>query len=312
VFGDWLLQQGHPCGDLIVAALANREADTDAAEKYLGAVLGRDLSTYYRWQRGVLDAITFNHHGGEEELDKIIERLATDPAARLVRRIQIDAVQFDGEGDLEPTIAMLAELAPRFPRLSEIALREGMNLGNPWIDGPIRIGDLTPLYAAYPRLTVFELGGKDYELGEIGFYHLQKLVLDEMRPTDVTAIARANLPHLTELELFFGRWRVDGIDAVFRPLLDRAITTLATLSIASEVPQVMQYFVRAVPASILARHTRVLGFRRGVLDADCVNQLVVWAPRLRALDRLEVEGRGLTTEHRRSLERTFGRLLAIR
>jgi hypothetical protein len=324
VFADWLQQQGHPCGELAVVQLARLEKDSDElasreydliwnhANKYLSSVLARDHVTEYAWQRGVLDTITFHHHGGEEHLPAALRKLATDPSGRLVRRVEIQAVQFDGAGDLESTIAELASLAPRFPRLAELALVEGMNLGNPWIDGPIRVGDVTPLYAAYPRLEVFELGGKDYALGDLDLPALKKLAMQELSPTDVATIARAELPVIEELDLFFGRWRVDGIDAVFRPLFDRVMPTLATIAIASEIPTVMQYFVRALPQAALSRHARVLAFRRGGLDMDCVGQLVAWAPRLRGLERLEVNGRGLTTEGRRLLERTFGRSLLIR
>ena len=322
MFADWLLQQGHPAGELVVVqlerlahdseALAQREHDLfwHHAVPHLKAVLARDHVTDFEFRRGLLHSVTFHHHGGEEALDDTLRRLATDPCGRLVRRIEIDAVEFDGAGDLGPAIGALAALA--LPRLTELVFREGANLGNPWIDGPIRIGDVTPLYAAYPRLEVFELGGKEYELGDLDFPSLRKLALADMTPTDIATIARASLPSLEDLELFFGRWRVDGIDAVFRPLLDRTMPKLARLAIAAEIPQVMQYLTRAVPAAELAKHTRVLAFRRGALDDDCVRTLVQWAPRLRALERLELEGRKLSTENRRVLEQTYGPLLALR
>ena len=322
MFADWLLQQGHPVGELVVVqlerlardseALAQREHDLfwHAVVPHLKAVLARDHVTDFEFRGGLLYSVTLHHHGGEEALDETLRRLATDPCGRLVRRIEIDAVEFDGAGDLGPAIRELAALA--LPRLTELAFREGANLGNPWIDGPIHIGDVTPLYAAYPRLEVLELGGKEYALGHLDLPALRRLALADMTPTDVATIARANVPALEVLELFFGRWRVDGIDAVFRPLLDRAMPKLARLAIAAEIPQVMQYLTRAVPGSQLAKHVRVLAFPRGALDDDCVRTLVQWAPRLRALERLELEGRALSTEQRRALEQTFGHVLAVR
>jgi hypothetical protein len=259
----------------------------------------------------MLDVLTLHHYGGEEQIEEVFARLSTDPVMRLVRRIEIVAVSFDGAGDLGPAIRALADLAPMLPRLSELVIREGKNVGNPWIEGPIHVGDVTPLYAAYPRLEVLELGGKEYELGELDMPSLRRLALTDLRPTDIATIARGTLPVLAELELFFGRWRVDGIDAVFRPLLDRSMPSLVRLAIAAGVPQVMQYLTRVVPGAELTRYVRVLAFPRGALDADCVRTLVQWAPRLRALDRLELEGRGLTAEQRAQLEQAFGRHLLV-
>lgn len=324
VFADWLLQQGHPIGELAVVqleraahdseALANREYDLiwNHANPYATKLLERAAVTEYVWRGGLLDVITLHHQGGEEQLEDVFARLATDPVMRLVRCVEIEAVEFDGTGDLAPAIRALAALAPALPRLSELVIREGTNLGNPWIDGPIHVGDVTPLYAAYPQLRVLELGGKEYELGDLALPALEKLVLADIRPADVATVARGQLPALSQLELFFGRWRVDGIDAVFRPLFDRAMPNLAVVGVGAEIPQVMQYLVRALPASELARHARVIAFPRGALDDDCVRTLVQWAPRLRTLDRLEVEGRGLAAHNLRSLHAAFGRILVVR
>jgi uncharacterized protein (TIGR02996 family) len=324
VFADWLIQQGHPAGELIVlqlerlahesAALAEREEDVFGSQvvPFMQGVLAHNNVTQFEWIRGLLHKVTIDHHGGEEALDATIAKLASDPCGRLVRRLEINAVQFDGAGDLEPALAALAALAPRFVRLAELAIREGTNLGNPWIEGPIRIGDLTPLYAAYPQLEVLEIGGKECAFGALDLPALRRLAIDDMTPVDLASVAAAALPSLAELELFFGRWRVDNIDAVFRKLLDRALPKLGALSIAAEIPQVMQYLVRAVPGATLAKHVRVLAFRRGMIDDDCVRTLLQWAPRIRTLERLELEGRGLAPEHRRSLAQTFGPLVVLR
>jgi uncharacterized protein (TIGR02996 family) len=324
VFADWLIQQGHPAGEMIVLQLGRMANDSkELVERehdvywnhvvpFMRGVLARDGGTELEWRHGLLHRVTLDHTGGEEALDHTLRRLAADPCGCLVRRIEITASQFDGAGDLEPALAGLAALAPRFPRLGELVIREGMNLGSPWIEGPIRIGDLTPLYAAYPRLEVLEIGGKECDFGAIDLPALRRLAIDDMTPLDLASVAAAPLPALADLELFFGRWRVDNIDAMFRKLLDREMPKLAMLSIAAKIPQVMQYLVRAIPAAAISKHARAIAFRRGTLDDDCVRTLVQWAPRLRTLDRLEVEARGLAPEQRRTLAQTFGPLLVLR
>lgn len=313
------MQLGHPAGELAIVQLEDRSEIVDKREyelfwhqvvPFMKTVLARDHVSELAFRRGLLDSVILHHHGGEEVLEETLARLSADPCGRVVRRIEIQAVEFDGAGNLGPAIEQLAALG--FPRLRELAFVEGANLGNPWIDGPIRVGDLTPLYAAYPQLEVFELGGKEYELGDLAWPSLRRLVLADMTPSDVATIARADLPALADLDLFFGRWRVDGLDAVFRPLLDRTMPTLARLALVAEIPQVMRYLVRAVPGSALAKHVRVLAFPRGAFDDDCVRTLVQWAPRLRALERIEMSGNELSTENRRTLEQTFAKLLVLR
>lgn len=325
VFADWLLQQGHPLGELAVvqlermrhdsAALAQREAEliANTANPFVEQLLGRanigTLAVGLGWRGGLLDVIGLQQPG-EGPLADVLARLASDPVLRLVRRIEIEAIEFDGEGDLEPALRTLAALA--LPRLCELVVREGADLGNPWVDGPIRIGDVTPLYAAYPRLAVLELDGKAYELGDLALPSLRRFALGDVRPADIVTVARGKLPALEELELFFGPWRVDGIDAVFRQLFDREMPRLGVVRIGAEAQLVAQYLVRALPGSQLARHARVLAFPRSPLDDDCVRTLVQWAPRLRALERLELEGQRLTPESVRLLHATFGPVLVLR
>lgn len=324
VFADWLLQQGHPAGELAVVQLERRTRDGEAlaaredelvrhhVRPYLEAVLARDHVTELEWRGGLLHRATFHHHGGEELLEQALRRLASDPCGRLVRRIEISAVEFDGAGDLEPALAELGALAPRFPRLAELAISEGMNLGNPWIDGPIRVGELAPIYAGYPDLEILELAGKEYGLGALALPALRRLAIADASPADVACVAAAPLPALAELELHFGRWRVDGLDAVFRELLDRTLPAIVRVAIAAEAAAVMQYLVRALPGSALAKHARVLAFPRVTLDDDCVRTLVQWAPRLRALDRLEVDGSRLAPDHVRALRAALGPRLVLR
>jgi uncharacterized protein (TIGR02996 family) len=108
VFADWLLQQGHPVGELVVVqlerlahdseALAKREYDLiwHHAEPHMKALLARDHVSELVWKRGLLDSVILHHHGGEEVLEDTLRRLASDPCGRLVRRLEISAVEYDG------------------------------------------------------------------------------------------------------------------------------------------------------------------------------------------------------------------------
>ncbi len=324
VFADWLLEVGHPSGELMALELAAEPPPNLGArvaaliatqlEPYLEQRLARRHPTEYAWRAGLLDAIALHHEGAAAPLAQTLRELAAEPCARLLRRIEIRANELDGEGNLEPVIAELARLAPAFPRLTELAVREDREPYR-WVDTgvmPIQIGDVSPLYASYPRLELLELAGKEYTLGALELPALRRLALHEFGPRDIASLAVAPLPVLEDLELAFTYGvTIDRIDDVFRPLLDRTLPTLGRLAIVVQLRQLMQFLVRAVPASNLARHARVLAFRRCILDDDSVRALVQWAPRLRALARLEIEGTGLSTHHRRALEQALGPVLAV-
>jgi len=321
VYADQLIERGDLRGELIVVAterltrdtpeLARRERIRIAEqEQRLAGVLATKLWLSYTWRLGFVDTITCNYHG-DERFD-VLPGLAAEPAARLLRRIQISAVQLDGDGDMAPILAELARLAPRFPRLTELAVHEGANLGNPWIDGPIKINDVTPLYAAFPRLEVLELDGDQTQLGELDLPSVRRFMATGLRVDDTRRLVNARWPRLADLELAFGAQRIDNVAASFGPLLHRDFGPgLVALSFALP-PMAMRFVVDELPGSPLARHARRLAFRHGELDEGCFQSLIRQAPQLRRLERLELVGRQISAVTRKQLATAFGAALALR
>jgi hypothetical protein len=320
VYADQLIEAGEPLGELIVVALerqgrespelARREDELIAQlERGLDERLTRALRPSYRWRTGFLDAIELDHAG--DEPFAILPGLAAEPCARLLRRIQISALEMDGQGDLAPVIAELARLAPRFPRLVELVVLEGADLGNPWIDGPITIGDITPLYAAYPELEVLVLHGDEIVLGDaIELEALRELALRGITMTDVRRIVAARLPKLAHLELEIGpRGLASNVAAGLGPLLHRDFGPQLE-HVSLYVPPVAQPWLLAeLPGCPLLRHARSLALP-GRLEDGCYHQLIECAPRL-DVERLELWQRPIPVTAHTRLARVYGRRLAL-
>lgn len=308
VYADQRIECGDPHGELIVVAtarlardtpeLARREATLIAErEAAILATLAHPTAITFTWRRGFLDTVAFTHRG-DAPLERSLAALATEPAARLLRRISIDSVRFLG-----PVFVELARLAPQFPRLVEFSIVEGLNLGQP-------IRDVSPLYAAYPRLEVLELDGDDLELGPLNLPALRRLMATRLRGEDARKIVAAQLPALADLELWFWR-RVDNVAATFGPLLHRELPTLEALSLALPTNEAMQWLVRELPTCPLARNLKRLAFRHSTLDELGLRSLIDDAPRLDRLERLELPARPLSAGLQRQLTRVYGRRLVL-
>lgn len=323
VYADVLLEQGDPRGELIGVQLARLAGDTpdlrareaeliDHVEPVLQGALASTSVLKGTWKLGFLDRLMIQQVG-DEPIEAALTQLAAQPAARLLRRIAIYAVAVGEGGEHDPAIIELARLAPAFPRLTAVALsRNEVGAAAAGPDPQGAAGDLAPLTRAYPGLEELALGSRPFQLGDLALPALRQLWIQEVRPGEVASLAAARLPALEELDLWFGAWAVADPAALLEPLLGRVQPALVTLAIGAAPPNVLQHLARAVPGSTLAQRVRVLAFRRSVLDDACVQHLVAWAPRLRALDRLEVEGRRLSRDGRRLLEQTYGRLLVVR
>jgi hypothetical protein len=322
IYADQLIERGDPHGELIVVATQRLAIDTpelrrreealiSQREAALTRALARPTPTLFRWRRGFIDTVGFSH-GGDERLELALPALAAEPAARLVRRIVIDTVQFDGRGDLGPVFAELARLAPTFPRLTELVIEQGPNFGNPWVDGPIDLNDVTPIYAAYPRLEVLELDGDHLELGTVALPSLRRFLATHLRVEDARRIVAAQLPSLVELELAFRYGRVvENVAATFGPLLHREFPKLEALSLAMPTTEATQWMVRELATSPLGHRVRRLAFRHGKLDEASLFALIAEAPMFRRLERVELYERTLSATLQKRLVETFGRRLAL-
>ena len=309
VYADLLMSAGDPRGELVALQCANDPAADALMWSVVNPLVDLQLGTTprpsYTWRFGFIDTITFSHAG--DEPFAVLPALAAEPAARLLRRLVIDAVQMDGRGDLAPVLAELAGLARAFPCLREVAVVEGANLGNPWIDGAIAIGDVSPLYAAFPRLEVLDLDGSSLELGAIEMPAVRRFRATHVGLANAAGIAAAHWPRLDSLDVAIAGSFADAA-AALRRLLD-IDGTVRELSVS--LPDMLHVALH-LPASRLARRARVLGFGRDRVDDDWVRRLLDHTPRLRQLDEVRFARHQLSAGARVALTEALGRVFVVR
>ena len=256
VYADRVLEQGNVHGEFITLQLNRAERGSEPGvreetlrqevlEPALREALGPSL-TSCRWEHGFLAAIEFEVDGNPfEALRVLVER----PEAQLLRRIVLNALSWDGAGDLTPFWDSLTR-GPRFPRLEALAVKVGLDLGNPHIDGPIQIGTVAPLYEAYPRLRVLELHGVLHALGRIVLPELTHFSASRLSLDAIAPLVSAEWPKLEELELEFGPAGGEA-EPLFGPLLAAPMSScLKRVKVKSPWPD---FFRAALPRTPLGR-----------------------------------------------------------
>ena len=256
VYADRLLEGGDVHGEFITLQLnrADRGSEPDVREEALRRdvlepalreALGATL-TSCRWENGFLAAVEFEVDDAPfEALHTLVQR----PEAQLLRRVVLNALRWDGGGDLTPLWASLGA-GPRFPRLEALVVNVGLDLGNPHIDGPIVIGAVEPLYAAYPGLRVVELHGIEHVLGKIALPELTHFSASRLSLSAIAPLVSAHWPKLEELELEFGPAGQET-EPLFSPLLAAPMSScLKRVKVKSPWPD---FFNAALPKSPLGR-----------------------------------------------------------
>ncbi len=257
VYADRLLERGDVHGEFITLqceragrgegqpGVREEQLRREVLEPRLRETVGAKLSAR-RWELGLLSEVALSI---DDAPVTELQSLAVRPEGLGVRRIVIDALAWDGGGDLTPMWAALAA-GPRFPRLEAIEVQVGLDAGHPWIDGPISIGLVEPLYAAYPALQELELHGVEHHLGQVVLPELRRFAASRLRPETITSLVNAHWPRLEVLELEFGPAPAEP-EPVFAALLSTPMSAaLQRVRVKSPWPE---FFRAALPRSPLGR-----------------------------------------------------------
>jgi uncharacterized protein (TIGR02996 family) len=315
IYADALSERGDPRGELIALELALAAtalgAATDLAARVVAlrelvdaAVMQRvdgALRPRLRWRHGFVHAVELDYNG-DEPFD-VLARLAGEPALRLVRRIAISATAMDGRDDCAPLIAELARLAPAFPCVVELEVTEGPDFGNPWIDGPVAIDDVTPVLHAFPRLERLVIEGDPVRFGPADMTALHTLHVAHLDRDGAATLAAVRAPVLDDLAIWFRSQPADSLVAALDAVLAAGFAPTA-LSLAVQSPAMAEVIAR-VSAASLAERVRRLGLG-GRLDDAAVAALVARRERWPQLVELRIAERACTAAARERIARAFG------
>lgn len=247
VWGEFiLLQTGRPAGT--APSPREQELEQTLAQRLRDAV-GRNLVSLV-FEQGLLSAVELQV--GEGPVTEL-ERLSRLTEARGLRSVTLDALSWSNEPPLTELWASLERHA-RLPALTELTVRVGANLGNPYIDGPPQVGRTEPLYRAYPGLHRLELHGVAHELGEVVLPELTRFAASELQPSCIPSLVSAHWPRLRELDLSFDFTPAEA-EPVFGALLAAKMSpALEVVRIKSPWPE---FFAAALPRSPLGQGRRV-------------------------------------------------------
>jgi hypothetical protein len=229
------------------------------------------------------------HEEGEDAVGDL-EGLAAHPDAGQVTALLIGDWGGTGEGnDASALVAALVAAADRLVGLTDLFIGDMTyeDCEISWINQ----ADVSPLYAAYPRLRQLRLrGGNGLSLGALAHPRLETLIVETggLGVEVLRQVAQADLPQLTHLELWLGdsNYGWDGAATDVQDLLTKmrfpklTYLGLRDSEIANEV-------AAALVAAKWPPALKVLDLSLGNLDDTGIFTLL-HSGRLEGLERLDI------------------------
>lgn len=272
------------------AALKTAEAAAlaKAAPTLLGSLAGVE-ATKATFRLGFLHAIRLAV-GYDDDLgdQDVVEYFLELDEARWVRELAIGNVGHDGELDFGDTISRLAKAADRLPSLESLFIGdfESEDCELSWSV----LGDLSPLFAAFPKLRALKLRAGQFELERLDFPMLERLAIETGGLTNASleVVRKARWPHLRSLSLWFGQedygcdCTVDGVAM----LLERTDLKLTHLGLANA--EFTDELVPLLLKSPLLPRLETLDLSLGCLTGAGARVLVEHREKLKHLKRLDL------------------------
>jgi uncharacterized protein (TIGR02996 family) len=245
VYGDWLQSQGDPRGELIALQCAAHQAQGEEAKKLerqasalvrkykkylLGPLADRendedfgDKDVEVEWRFGFIKSARLAQADYESDFNvaEAVKQLFALPSARFLRELTFGMASFDGQNSYGGIIGALAEV--RCPTLEKLFLGDFEYPDQTEISWT-ELGNIEPLYKAFPNLRSLKLRGGSLKLGKVDLPELREFTVESGGlPEDaVKSIVKASWPKLERLEVWFGAENYGaggGVDDL-KPLLE--------------------------------------------------------------------------------------------
>ena len=284
VYGDWLQGQGDPRGELI----ALQHARTAKAKKAEAELLAKHASLF------LLEDVVVEWHLGfwksariVDDTKAVLRKLARHPSAKLLRHLSFGRTHGRRQVQYEPIIKQLVK--QRWPHL------RGLDFGDfPDEDWQVEwsyVGNITPLYKAFPKLERLRLYGNRVELGTMQHANLRELAIRTDVPIApvIAALGRAKLPKLERLALDLGQDNV-----AMGGLFNGRVPSLVHLAL-SWIELSHDDLVALLTGRTLAK-LRTLALPGSSITDARVDLLVEHAARLKHLEFLDLENNLLSKE----------------
>jgi hypothetical protein len=303
VYGDWLLEQGEPLGELVSvqAALAKQKRKNPellAREKALLAAQERTLGRFrafdHTWSFGFLESIVLG--GVTTELYASLVGLV---AARFLR--ELDVHLDGGDGERVPEILLAHGLPPALRKLALVSAAPRAT----------RLGSLQPLWPELARIKELTVQAGAVDLGAIALPAATTVAIATLGTGGaVAALAAAEWDAVESLSLdLFDPAAPGGAPLtipVLRPLLDRLPRLPALRHLGLSQHDAGDGVVEALLRSnVLPRLTSLDLSASGISDVGA-RAILERADAFAHLDSLDLRENDLSAGAANALERTLG------
>lgn len=332
VYGDWLQTRGDVRGEIIAMELSKAHPDPkDGLQDEIDALirqnvegwLGKELveamnQDVSEWDKPVFEAewrfgflkkvtarVTYDWEG--PNVERMLNAVMKSSASRFLEAIHIGLPDTDGEAAFNREIAAICKTGKRpsvrriyvgdfeFPDETEISWSE--------------VGSVEKLYPVFPNLQWLKVQGGGIELGKLEHEALETLILHTggLPSEAAKALAKAKLPNLRELEVWFGADEYGGeaTPEMITPLFAGTATPkLEKLGLMNAE------FTNALPALLagtpLLAQLKQLDLSMGTMTAEGADALLEHAEHFVHLERISVEDNIIVDEPLARLRARFG------
>lgn len=303
VYGDWLLEQGDPLGDLVAvqAALAKAKGRGTAAlkkqEKALLAAHTRSLGAFaeldHTWSFGFLEGITLGHptRARYRELRELV-------AARFLRELDIELFEpWDAANTNHEMIEMLAELGVP-PTLRKLAFLDDDD------DPRAALGDVSVLWPVLARVRELTVRAASLSLGRIDLPALETFSLTTRVEAGILdSIVDAAWPKLRSLSLSFAGADAATLDVDAVAKVIESTEPLEHLGLADHF--VGDDVVDAIATWKHLPALKSLDLSRTALTDDGARKLLEWRPSFEHLESIDLRENELGSTACKALENAF-------
>jgi len=226
----------------------------------------------------------------DEPFVELLAQFTADFAARDVPALVVgDWGQAGAMNDSCSAVRALVAHADRLPNLRALFLGDIMMEESEmsWITH----GDLSPLYAAFPRLEHLQIrGAEKLSLGDLTLPGLKTLIIESggLGSKVVQQVFEANLPNLEHLELWLGTDDYGGDTTVedLEPLLDGVLfPKLSYLGLRDY--ESVDALAQAIGSAPILDRIKVLDLSLGNLS-DEGGEALLASPKIRQLEKLDL------------------------
>ena len=335
-YGAWLSEQGDARGELVdleikkasggpQEELQNRIDALIAAHRaeWLDASLIKSLEkSGEQWQGHVLELqwrFGFLHRAKAKAIydwegpnvEALLKSVLKSSASRFISEIAIGMTDPEGgettfqreilalaKGGKRPSVRRLYVGDFEFPDETEISWTE--------------VGNIDKVYPVFPNLQWLKVQGGGIQLGKLAHSRLESLIVNTggLPREAAVSIAKADLPNLTELEVWFGADEYGG---------DSTVGDIAGLFTAAGVPKLKRLglmnaeFTNDLPAALvgtpLLAQIEALDLSMGTMTTVGAEALLEHAEAFMHITRLSVDDNMLSEGMLAKLRERFGRRL---